>query len=204
MRTRLHRRWLVFGAGAFAVFLASCSTSSGAVNADTAYERCVAGGSDARVLETCRDLERALQPEAASVRTSMDAISNRQRVSTDAFLQVVVYCRRERVATTSAARVYARLGQERYGRAYAIQAIGWSFYDAKNSADVIVAARDEHVEYAKPLLNENVASLREDQSLVAEMERLYPHSLDEAIAHMRMKRSDYDEITTRIYAVTPK
>jgi len=189
-----------------AAVMLGCGARSQASSTDSfqPYSDCLRqsqGGADRDIVDACKALEVALEPETAEVSKAMTAKSSGKPVSAKAFFQILWHCRGERLATVAIARVYARHGVEEHGRAYALQAISWAMYDAKDSHDVLVSVKGLKDAAAMGLAASNAAAMNEDRNDVADMERLFPGVLNQAVAHLRMTRAEYDDIIRTLYSI---
>jgi hypothetical protein len=175
----------------------------------TQYDACLAqsrGADDRSAIRECHALELAVDPAKHAVSATMEEKSKGQQVKPAAFLDVIAFCRSERLATVTIARINAKHVSDspevaRVGRAYAVQAIGWAMYDTKNAHDVVYSFRASHDPRIIQLVSESKAAMYDDRAGVTEMERLYPGVTGESAVQMRMSLSQYRTIVNDLYKV---
>jgi hypothetical protein len=166
-------------------------------SSDLRYLRSLCAGygtsqDDVKAVNSCKALERAAHDKSSTVAPLMQAKADGKRLTYDDFGKVIAFVSANRLATSVIAAAYHRLGELNYGRQYAVQAIGWSMYDAKDVHALIATFHNqlqgpEYDRQRKALL----AQLDADKAMVPDMERLYPGATDETVAKMKMSKTQF-------------
>ena len=177
----------VLGSAALADDLSGRDFQSAATKCRASFE----ASNDKEAIDSCKTLELLLHPNTENVGRLMGDKASGKILSFDDFMQVYYYVAYQRLATTIEANVYARNHIVSYGRAYAVQAVGWSMYDAKDCHDLIRNGSALATRQPGLTLREVKAQLLDDKAIGARMERLYPGVLEAGVRRLRMSVAQY-------------
>ncbi len=162
-------------------------------------------GNDAAANQSCHKLEDMLDSQLSPAASALMAKKKAgKQLSREEFFFLLLYVSSQRLVTNAMARVYYRVRDLhpealRYGREFAVQAIGWSLYDAVNIHDLFALAKqdgdkgaDSHD--AREIQRTMRTNQADDKKNPAELERLYPGVTAKALSNMHMTRQKYDHI----------
>ena len=150
---------------------------------------------DEKAVEACHALEQLVGENEPSADLLMRAKAKGKILSPEEFRRVFDFVSSTQLATGAMARAYYRLGVRENGRKYAVQAVGWSLVDAKDTHDLLIMLRRlaDKSEFEKRR-QDLQARLVTDQNVAPDMERLYPRVVDEAASRMHLTRANFDRI----------
>lgn len=152
---------------------------------------------DKETVHTCKALEQKAHEDWDEVTRLIYAKSTGQTLSYSDFGKVIKHMEANVIATSNIAIAYRRLGVFDFGRQYAIQAIEWSMYDAKDMHDLIVTlhrnpdAQPKDYQKARSALQQRLDS---DKATAPSMEAMYPGTIQEATAKLNMSSETYQKL----------